>query len=502
MLSLHGKVGISKRQLFAPSVLVGAHRSLRMAGGLRAAHAFADEILALEKKCRQAQDGLSGSRLCACYLRCFVQVQDSEKKDVVLNPEAELQVDALDPATLENVDKLAAGYTVSFLDARGIESFCQELTVLIKRRGQLKRSICAVVRLGMQLLQYLSVSERTHFIESLKAATEGKIFVEVERARLILLSALMKEKAGEVEQAALMLQDVQVETFGAMDRQEKTKYILKQMLLLLRRSDFIRCQIVGKKLSPKLLEAEDMQPLKIKFYELMTLYYLHEDALLDVAKCFGHIYNTPSVQQNVPQMKQCLECFVLFLVLAPHDAEAKNLIAKTLKEGEDRGLQLSINRQHLLRDLSGVELLSWPLPYDADLRGHLVFGEEHFQGGAQRWTLLRKRVIQHNLRVLSVHYSKIELQRVASLLGISEEEAEGELCELAGADALDAKIDRPARTVAFGKSKTDLLVLEEWSSSLSKLLDKVDLCCHMIQKERMVHAARAKAAVANGRVNP
>ncbi|KAL8447993.1 hypothetical protein Emag_004107 [Eimeria magna] len=273
-------------------------------GGLRAAHAFADEILALEKKCRQAQDGLSGSKLCACYLRCFVQVLDKEKKDVVLNPEADLLVDALDPTTLDNVDKQAAGFTVSFHESRGIESFCQELTALIKRRGQLKRSICAVVKLGMQLLQYLTVADKTHFIESLKTATEGKIFVEVERARLILLSALMKEKAGDVEQAAIMLQDVQVETFGAMDRQEKTKYILKQMLLLLRRSDFIRCQIVGKKLSPKLLEAEDMQPLKIKFYELMTLYYLHEDALLDVAKCFGHIYNTPCVQENIPQMKE------------------------------------------------------------------------------------------------------------------------------------------------------------------------------------------------------
>lgn len=128
--------------------------------------------------------------------------------------------------------------------------------------------------------------------------------------------------------------------------------------------------------------------------------------------------------------------------------------------------------------------------------------------------------------MLSEHYSVIELQRVASLLGISEEvslvqpaamrmtlkslilcisawfppslrregmhanfvclsgglpfmdflwacvdlaqEAELDLSELASADALDAKIDRPARSVAFGKPKTDLLVLEEWSSSLSK----------------------------------
>lgn len=144
-------------------------------GDLRAAHVFADEILALEKKCRQAQDGASGSRLCACYLRCFVKVQDAEKKDVVLNPEAELLVDALDPKTLENVDKELPGFTVSFLDARGVDAFCQEVTVLIKRRGQLKRSICAVVRIGMQLLQYLKPADKMHFIDSLKAATEGKV---------------------------------------------------------------------------------------------------------------------------------------------------------------------------------------------------------------------------------------------------------------------------------------------------------------------------------------
>ncbi|XP_026190287.1 26S proteasome regulatory subunit rpn502 [Cyclospora cayetanensis] len=485
--------------------ILGTASPQTSAEGLRGAHVFADEILALEKKCRQAQDGASGSKLCACYLRCFVKVEDKEKKDVVLSPDAELQVDALDPETLENVDKESPGFSVSFLNARGVEAFAQEVTVLIKRRGQLKRSICAVVRLSMQLLQYLKPADKEHFIESLRLATEGKIFVEVERARLILLSALMKEKAGNVEQATLMLQDVQVETFGAMEREEKTRYILKQMLLLLRRSDFIRCQIVSKKLSPKLLEAEDLQPLKVKFYELMTLYYLHENALLDVAKCFGHIYNTKITQEDAGKAKECLECFVIFMVLAPHDAEAKALIAKTLKE-EIKKLQQLPAFEQLLRDLCGVELLSWPLPYDADLHHHAVFGEDKFQGGAKRWTLLRKRVIQHNLRVLCEHYSVIELQRVASLLGVSEAEAETELCELASAGALDAKIDRPARTVAFGKRKTDLLVLEEWSSSLSnicfvlRLLDKVDLCCHMIQKERMVHAARATAAAANAKL--
>ena len=143
--------------------------------GLRGAQVFGDEIPALEKKCRQAQDGASGSRLCACYLRCFVKVQDAEKKEIVLDPEAELLVDALDPETLENVDKEEPGCTVTFSDARGVEAFAQEVIVLIKRRGQLKRSICAVIRFSMQLLKYLKPTDKAHFIESLKTATEGKV---------------------------------------------------------------------------------------------------------------------------------------------------------------------------------------------------------------------------------------------------------------------------------------------------------------------------------------
>ncbi|CDJ63730.1 26S proteasome non-ATPase regulatory subunit, putative [Eimeria necatrix] len=297
----------------------------------------------------------------------------------------------------------------------------------------------------------------------------------------------------------LLLLLLQVETFGAMEREEKTKYILKQMMLLLQQSDFIRCQIVSKKLSPKLLEAPDLQTLKVKYYELMIFYYLHEEALLDVAKCFGHIYNTQIVRDDSARTNECLEFFSIFMVLAPFDSEAQELISKTLKE-EIKKLQQLPTFEQLLRDLSGEELLSWPLPYDADLHLHAAFGEDKFPGGEKRWTLLRKRVIQHNLRVLCANYSVIHLGRVASLLGIPEEEAEAELSELASAGVLDAKIDRPARTVAFGKPKTDLVVLEEWSSALSKLLDKVDLCCHMIQKERMVHAARAKAAAANARM--
>lgn len=54
-----------------------------------------------------------------------------------------------------------------------------------------------------------------------RTITEGKIYVEVERARLTHKLAMMKEAEGDITEAATILQELQVETFGSMERKEK-----------------------------------------------------------------------------------------------------------------------------------------------------------------------------------------------------------------------------------------------------------------------------------------
>lgn len=53
--------------------------------------------------------------------------------------------------------------------------------------------------------------------------TAGKIYVEVERARLTHKLAMMKEAEGDITEAATILQELQVETFGSMERKEKVR---------------------------------------------------------------------------------------------------------------------------------------------------------------------------------------------------------------------------------------------------------------------------------------
>ena len=58
-----------------------------------------------------------------------------------------------------------------------------------------------------------------------RTITEGKIYVEVERARLTHKLAVMKEAEGDITEAATILQELQVETFGSMERKEKASHL-------------------------------------------------------------------------------------------------------------------------------------------------------------------------------------------------------------------------------------------------------------------------------------
>ena len=58
---------------------------------------------------------------------------------------------------------------------------------------------------------------------------------------------------------------LQVETFGTMEKKEKVEFILEQMRLCFETKDYIRTQIISKKISTKYFEAEDTEELKLRF---------------------------------------------------------------------------------------------------------------------------------------------------------------------------------------------------------------------------------------------
>jgi 26S proteasome regulatory subunit N5 len=79
----------------------------------------------------------------------------------------------------------------------------------------------------------------------------AQIYLEVPRARVTRMLSKIKEDKGDEAAASELLQDLQVETFGSMERREKTDFILEQMRLLRLRKDWDRFGITAKKINTK-----------------------------------------------------------------------------------------------------------------------------------------------------------------------------------------------------------------------------------------------------------
>ena len=92
---------------------------------------------------------------------------------------------------------------------------------------------------------------KTKLIETLNDVTAGKIFVEVEKARLTRALAKIKEEAGLTNEAAEIMQEVAVETYGALSKHEKLFFIEEQVRLCLDKGDTVRAQILSRKINPR-----------------------------------------------------------------------------------------------------------------------------------------------------------------------------------------------------------------------------------------------------------
>jgi len=155
-------------------------------------------------------------------------------------------------------------------DASNWNALNEYVSLLVRRRSQLKQ---AVVKMIQECVTYVDKTPdketKLKLIDTLRSVTEGKIYVEIERARLTKILADIKEADGDVAGAATVMEELQVETYGSMDKREKVELILEQMRLCLLKEDYVSTQIIAKKISIKFFDDPAQHDLKLKFYYLM-----------------------------------------------------------------------------------------------------------------------------------------------------------------------------------------------------------------------------------------
>lgn len=174
-----------------------------------------------------------------------------------------------------------------------------------------------------------NIETKLSVIETLRTVTEGKIFVEVERARVTKILSDIKKQQGNLKSAMEILCELQVETFGSMERREKTEFILAQVALCIENGDWTQASILSRKISTKYLsrkpkktpeqiekdkkareeklkrgeevppeKEDDTTDLKLRYYEQQITLAKHDDKYLDACKHYRQVLDTEAVEED------------------------------------------------------------------------------------------------------------------------------------------------------------------------------------------------------------
>lgn len=378
------------------------------------------------------------------------------------------------------------------------EQLLATLQILTSRRSQKTKAISACLNTcipwvldssdGSKGFEPLEVQNdeqkviREKMVVALRDITDGKLFLEAERARLTRALAIIKEQDGDIPGAASILLEIHVETYGSLSKREKVEFILEQMRLTLGKKDYIRAAIVGNKINLKALAEEGMEDHKITFFTLMAEYHRHEKDAFELAKDYYAIYSTSTVQSDETQWEEALKSTVLFLTLSPFSMEQQDMLHRI---NGDSNLEKLEACQKTITLLLTKEIIVFPLPHQSEMEAINAFA----LGGndlTQVWKeTFRTRIIQHNIRVASGYYQKIHGKRLAQLIGLDEKELEKQISNMVSNREVYAKIDRPNDIVRFKQAKGAEAILSDWAADINTLLNLVDTTSHLISKEKM-----------------
>lgn len=333
-------------------------------------------------------------------------------------------------------------------------------------------------------------AKKLELITTLRTVTEGKLYVEVERARLSLTLARIHEADGQLEEARNVLQDTQVETLGGMDKREKTEFVLQQVRLCLLTNDYMRAWIMAKKVNLKFFADGTLDDLKVRYYHLVTQYHMHSKDTFELFRAFQSLHDTKAIKDEPAKSGEALKLAVIYLLLSPYSNEQLDQMhrLKELKELAEHPMYAKLVELFTTDEIFTDADVQDGLQAEVGPAGALGSALAQFGGSAEHISqTMHLRIVQHNMRVLAKFYKRIKMVRVAALLKVPEAEAERELSEMVSSGAVWARIDRPAGIVSFQKPQQPNELLDDWSGNISKLLNLVESTCHQIHKETMVH---------------
>ena len=391
------------------------------------------------------------------------------------------------------------------------ENFLKLFEYLTQRRNQSRESIIAMVKYCLnEILPNLKTQkESSDLLNTIIKVTEGKIFVEYEYSQAIRKMTEIHLMNNQIDEAAKLIQDVQIEAFGSLENDYKIDYILFQMHVLIEKGDFIRTLIVSNKIKRNHLDDEGIELLKIRFFRLMILYYIHEKKYLEVCKCYKTLYDfvksindkldylekknieiKPKIIDNYIQIKKendlikLFENYVLFLSICPPELETRNMLNELLikykKELDKNQFILYVVEKRLSDEIILINNTLFNRYRDFEI----------FKKNPELFKLFRKYWIQHDLSLFEKFFAKIHIKRISEMTEVPIDEIENEIADMVVNNYIYARINRIEKIVNFRKTTDHHDVLDNFNYDMDNMLKKIEETCHLINKEYLKHGIK------------
>jgi len=270
------------------------------------------------------------------------------------------------------------------------------------------------------------------------------------------------------------------------------------MKIMIKKKDYVILYIISKKINKKSIEEKGIEDLKIIYYSYLVIYYTHEKKFFENAECYKAIYDALKKNQDVREkmpkviefyfpldMVGLLENYIIYLVLCTHNPEQVKHF-QDLKANYASDLEAQPRLDKLVDAILATELVSTNInEYNVGDTEAFSKKNEHSEIHVK---IFRKQLIQHNIRIIEKYYDRVTVERIAQLVGVDQETAESELCEMINNKLVFAKINRLDALIDFRKKKNENEILNDWRFDIHKILDLVDQTSNLITREYDINA--------------
>lgn len=213
-----------------------------------------------------------------------------DELDAFLEQERQARQDSQMEKSYELLDEI----TELLWRAKDFRLLMKTTKTLTSKRGQPVKAISNMVRKCMGYITDIQQEElRMEYVSTMKEVCEKKIYLEVEYARCCMMIVKHKEKKGatqeDILEAAKIMENVQVETYGSMDKFEKLEFILYQMKLNILLKDLTKLIIVSKKVNLKFFNDPAFAKLEVTFYLYKLQFHQFKDEHAETANCLSKV---------------------------------------------------------------------------------------------------------------------------------------------------------------------------------------------------------------------